>query len=927
MKNVIAMVLVLTLAGLVLPGQPLGAPGQPILVADTGIEVGFPLRDLAVAEDGTMFAVFHGDPDLTLLHIYRSNNGGSTWQQWGELDTMYGDGLVDDARIVVTPGDPGRLVVAWVDKRLDFPAKHLRVSVAPIDTDEPTWTRTDLHLAANYDMYDPRLDTISFLGGLNRVHLAWMDGVDVMYAASYDSGETWSTPLAAGITTAPATRVKALDVAADNLDVVHLVWSTYSTTGGGSALHYRRAVGGGLFPADWGTTQDLHSLTVHDIEGVTVAADPSTGEGVVVAASPFFHPSIPLAIFESDDTGLTWGTMTGVLNHFFPEAAWGNAGPFIGADTQSTESQSTEILGNTWSVLSPVGSTWESQILYDQSDAPGVKLSGVRLAVDQAHGGQPMLVGVRQVSTANIARGLWWSALWRGDPGFGVPQGPSPYQGARDMAQPVLPSDLDGDGDLELVLSEVAGDGDDYLRIFDPQVGEVTYINYEFNPAGDMALIDADGDGDREVFWFRAWDGFLEGRQGDGSSLAGFPRDVGLGAGPLWVSGARVTGADAEDVVAAGDNTVTVLGPGGAARPGWPWTAPPAGGQVNGRVALGDVDGDGRCELVVPLTGRVAILTDDGQVQIQFGEGEAAAGTPSLADINGDGDLEIAIPRADGTVHLVHHDGTPAGTAWPFDTGAVGMPSAVALADLAGDERRDLVFTDAAHVVRVVTPAGIVALERSNEDLPVGEPVVEPVAALVGPEAPAVCVGLSDGRMRVITMDGRQDGWPRDLGAPVQAPASVADTDADGVLEMVVPNAEQLWVFDMGVAVSEAADLKLWPISGFDVARSGCAEAFVPQVSGIGETTPAAAATVALRGAAPNPFNPVTTISYEVNRPGPVSLAVYDLRGRLVSETVPERWHAAGEYTVRFEAGASGVYLVRLRGGGTEGVLKVVAVK
>lgn len=82
----------------------------------------------------------------------------------------------------------------------------------------------------------------------------------------------------------------------------------------------------------------------------------------------------------------------------------------------------------------------------------------------------------------------------------------------------------------------------------------------------------------------------------------------------------------------------------------------------------------------------------------------------------------------------------------------------------------------------------------------------------------------------------------------------------------------------------------------------------------------------ALRGH-PNPFNPTTTIEYEVARPTVVSVAAYDLRGRLVQDLAPARLVEAGVHRVRFSPAASGTYLVRVRAGDAEHVVKMTAVK
>ena len=71
--------------------------------------------------------------------------------------------------------------------------------------------------------------------------------------------------------------------------------------------------------------------------------------------------------------------------------------------------------------------------------------------------------------------------------------------------------------------------------------------------------------------------------------------------------------------------------------------------------------------------------------------------------------------------------------------------------------------------------------------------------------------------------------------------------------------------------------------------------------------------TVALLGNHPNPFNPKTTISYEVVAEQHVEISVLDLSGHLISLLV-DRWHEAGHHEVSFDGTdyTSGIYFVRL---------------
>jgi subtilisin-like proprotein convertase family protein len=80
----------------------------------------------------------------------------------------------------------------------------------------------------------------------------------------------------------------------------------------------------------------------------------------------------------------------------------------------------------------------------------------------------------------------------------------------------------------------------------------------------------------------------------------------------------------------------------------------------------------------------------------------------------------------------------------------------------------------------------------------------------------------------------------------------------------------------------------------------------------------AAPAVTRLVGNHPNPFNPQTTVAFDLARGGRVDVGIYDLRGRRVRQLVAGEM-PAGRHTVRWDgrddggrAVASGVYLCRL---------------
>jgi len=93
-------------------------------------------------------------------------------------------------------------------------------------------------------------------------------------------------------------------------------------------------------------------------------------------------------------------------------------------------------------------------------------------------------------------------------------------------------------------------------------------------------------------------------------------------------------------------------------------------------------------------------------------------------------------------------------------------------------------------------------------------------------------------------------------------------------------------------------------------------------VSGVEDLPVASLDRPVLFPAAPNPFNPRTEISFYLSEPGPVSLEIHDLAGRLVRTLVDHQDLGAGLHQAIWNGragdgrkAASGVYLCRLKAG------------
>jgi len=78
----------------------------------------------------------------------------------------------------------------------------------------------------------------------------------------------------------------------------------------------------------------------------------------------------------------------------------------------------------------------------------------------------------------------------------------------------------------------------------------------------------------------------------------------------------------------------------------------------------------------------------------------------------------------------------------------------------------------------------------------------------------------------------------------------------------------------------------------------------------------------------PNPFNPATTISYQIPEEGLTNITVYDMRGREVAQLVNKQ-QIAGHYNVSFDASelGSGVYFCKMISGNYTKTIKMLLVK
>ena len=86
--------------------------------------------------------------------------------------------------------------------------------------------------------------------------------------------------------------------------------------------------------------------------------------------------------------------------------------------------------------------------------------------------------------------------------------------------------------------------------------------------------------------------------------------------------------------------------------------------------------------------------------------------------------------------------------------------------------------------------------------------------------------------------------------------------------------------------------------------------------------------TISFSSAYPNPFNPITMISFGVPEEMEVQIVVHDMLGRKVVELANDVYHQ-GYYELQWNANqeASGIYFVKMVAGGQANIQKLILVK
>jgi hypothetical protein len=168
-----------------------------------------------------------------------------------------------------------------------------------------------------------------------------------------------------------------------------------------------------------------------------------------------------------------------------------------------------------------------------------------------------------------------------------------------------------------------------------------------------------------------------------------------------------------------------------------------------------------------------------------------------------------------------------------------------------------------------------------------------------------------------------------ELGTGLSYPIAGDDTDAAGAYAVRLPAGSWVLVADPPAGFPAASEtVVVDPLSGDQVVNFVLGSELL--TAPVGESV---AASPALLGVAPNPFNPRTEVSFRLPHAAAVSVSVFDVTGRRVRDLVSGAF-SAGRHVVAWDGldddgrpAATGVYLVRLRAEGRHEVSKALLLR
>ncbi len=391
---------------------------------------------------------------------------------------------------------------------------------------------------------------------------------------------------------------------------------------------------------------------------------------------------------------------------------------------------------------------------------------------------------------------------------------------------------------------------------------------------------------------------------------------------------------------------------------------------------IADLDGNGSLEIIAVSQAReLVILNSDGTTYSDtypLNINESALAPSAVGDVNNDGTLDIVVATTSSNLHVFDSSTGAELTGFPvnYDSYSLTGPTLTQLDDDANMEI--IVASTATGEVHAYDDDGSVIFERTLDDQVKTSPVVGKVNGTVGEaqivvisnagtvyvmdengndipnfpvsvdanvESSPILAGLNgagdatiifgdnDGNLHGIKWNGQENiNFPMAFESSIKSSPSVGDLDGDGQMDVVF--ADQYSIYDLDLKYGLGNDDSIYYRG--DIARTGSRGYLI--VDNDDQVVKPIVANV-LHNAYPNPFNPETTLSFELKAASDATLEVFNIKGQKVN-TLVERRLSKGSHTVVWSGDdkngntvPSGIYFYKLTAGNETLTKKAVLMK
>lgn len=475
--------------------------------------------------------------------------------------------------------------------------------------------------------------------------------------------------------------------------------------------------------------------------------------------------------------------------------------------------------------------------------------------------------------------------------------------------------DIQNDGDLEILASDYSNSL--YALNID---GSLQTGQWPFTPEGEIwgspAVADVDMDGDLEIV-VGSKDRFLYILGPEGNLELSYSTSQYLIGSPAL---GNLDNDDELEIVIGGvasDGMVFAINPDGSSVPGFPVQL---NERMYGGVALGDVNNNNRDDIAVTgKDGNIYLILDDGSIanEFPFATDSDIRSPASILQITYSAlpdpiPLILATSR-NGNCYVLKPDGSIQATVETDHE----IQTGISFLDMEGDEQPAYIsFGNINGELYLVYPMSGTSLPGFPVEL--GSAIVStPVFADVnGDNIMDIITATVDGKVHIISMDGTPvvtGGIPTPY--TITGELTVIDTDQDNDLEILVGTDQGL--VNLDIKTQGTIPAGMWATDRGNFTRTGFMESQVTLATGSETSLPNK---FTLHPAEPNPFNPSTTIHFDLPKAQNVNLIVYNILGQPVTELL-NRPLDAGYHQIRWngntrngKTAASGVYFIRLTG-------------